>query len=202
VEVGFAAKNNQKWESEGEAMSSALVWESPAAYTPVVDSSPQWYAIHTRSRHEKRVAARLQEQGITTFVPFTTEARQWSDRRKLVDLPLFSCYAFVNVARLPEARNTIVRTDGVLGFVGFCGGAIPIPDIEIASIRTLLDGVVPFTSYPFLKIGQRVRVRGGSLDGVEGILVSRSGDETLVISVGPIQRSIALKLDGYSVEPV
>jgi transcription antitermination factor NusG len=183
-------------------MSSAITWERPAAYTPVVDSAPRWYAIHTRSRHEKRVAARLQEQGITTFVPFTTEVRQWSDRRKLVDLPLFSCYAFVNVSSLSETRNTIVRTDGVLGFVGFCGGAAPIPDVEIENVRTLLDGAVPFTSYPFLKVGQRLRVRGGSLDGIEGILISRNGARTLVISVEPIQRSIAVQIDQYQVETI
>src|ERR1700686_2342571 len=183
-------------------MSSGTVWESPVIYTPRVDGAPRWYAIHTRARHEKLVTTRLQEHGITTFLPVISEVRQWSDRRKLVDLPLFSCYAFVNVCCVSKIRATIVRTDGVLGFVGSCGGAIPIPDGEIESIRTLLNGMVPFTSYPFLKVGQRVRVRGGSLDGIEGILLARNGNHTLVISVGSIQRSLAIKLDGYSVEPL
>jgi len=183
-------------------MSSGTVWESPAIYTPTVGGAPRWYAIHTRARHEKLVTTRLQEHGITTFLPVTSEVRQWSDRRKLVDLPLFPCYGFVNVCCGSKVRATIVRTNGVLGFVGSCGGAIPIPDGEIESIRTLLNGMVPFTSYPFLKVGQRVRVRGGSLEGIEGILLSRNGDNTLVISVEPIQRSLAIKLDGYSVEPL
>jgi transcription antitermination factor NusG len=183
-------------------MSSAIVWEGSAKDAAIVGSVSQWYAVHTRSRHEKRVASRLREQGITTFVPFTTEVRRWSDRRKLVELPLFSCYAFVNVASLSEARSTIVRTDGVLGLVGFCGGAIPIPDVEIESVRALLDGAVPFVAYPFLRIGQRVRIRGGSLDGIEGILVSRNGERTLVISVEPIQRSIAIQIDQYRVETI
>jgi transcription antitermination factor NusG len=181
-------------------MSSGTLWQEPAVSPPVMGESAQWYAIHTRARHEKMATTRLQEQGITTFLPTTTEVRRWSDRRKLVEFPLFSCYAFVNLPWRPELRAKIVRTDGVLGFVGFCGGAVPIPDIEIENIRTVLAGMVPCSAYPFLKIGQRVRVRGGSLDGVEGILVARNGNNTLVISVEPIQRSLAIRIDGYTVE--
>lgn len=103
---------------------------------------------------------------------------------------------------MPEPRAKIVRTDGVLGFVGFCGGGIPVPELEIENIRTLLKSMVPYTPCPFLKIGQRVRIRGGALDGVEGILLARNGNSSLVISVEPIQRSLAIKIDGYSVEAV
>ena len=160
-----------------------------------------WYAIHTRARHEKIAARRLEQQGITTFLPTLTEIRRWSDRRKCVEFPLFSCYAFVNLPWVPEFRAKVVRTDGVLGFVGFCGGAVPVPDVEIQNIRTLLESTVPYTTYPFLKIGQRIRIRGGSLDGMEGILLARNGNNSLVISVEPIQRSLAVRIDGYSFEP-
>ena len=164
--------------------------------------SSRWYAIHTRARHEKTVLMRLQQQGITAFLPTITEVRRWSDRRKCVEFPLFSCYAFVHLPWVPELRAKVVRTDGVLGFVGFGSGAIPIPDVEIQNIRTLLHSMVPYTPYPFLKIGQRVRIRGGALDGVEGILLARNGSNSLVISVEPIQRSLAFRIDGYSVEAV
>ena len=160
-----------------------------------------WYAIHTRARHEKIVTTRLEQQGITTFLPTITEVRRWSDRRMCVEFPLFSCYAFVNLPWVPELRAKVVRTDGVLGFVGFCGGGIPVPDIEIQNIRTLLESMVPYTTCPFLKIGQRVRIRGGSLEGMEGILLARNGNNSLVISVEPIQRSLAVRIDGYSFEP-
>lgn len=183
-------------------MSSATPWQQPSMYPGLRSESPRWYAIHTRSRHEKLVATRLQEEGITTFLPLTREVRRWSDRRKVVEFPLFSCYAFVSLHWVPEFRAKVIRTDGVLGFVGSCGGATPIPDIEIESVRTLLAGTVAYTAYPFLKIGQRIRVRGGSLDGVEGILLARNGSRTLVISIEPIQRSLAIQIDGYSIEPV
>ncbi len=182
-------------------MKSAAVWQEGMTHQPGVVNVARWYAVHTRARHEKAVITRLEEQGITTFLPTITEVRRWSDRRKRVEFPLFSCYAFVNLPWQPELRSKVIRTDGVLSFVGYCGEGIPVPDHEIQNIRTLMSSMVPYTAYPFLKVGQRVRVRGGALDGVEGILLERNGGDTIVISVEPIQRSLAIKIDGYSLEP-
>ena len=84
--------------------------------------------------------------------------------------------------------------------VGSGSEGTPIPDEQIEAVRTLLDGSLPCSSYPFLKIGQRVRIRSGALDGMEGILVSRNGSSTLVISVDAIQRSLAVRVEGYQVE--
>jgi len=91
---------------------------------------------------------------------------------------------------------------GVLGLVGSQGEGTPIPDEQVEAVQTLVQGGLPWSTYPFLKIGQRVRIRGGALDGLEGILVSRSGSDTLVISVDAIQRSLAVRVEGYRVEPV
>lgn len=182
-------------------MSSGILWQEPIVSPVIAGEFPHWYAVHTRSRHEKFVARRLEEQGITTFVPTRMEMRRWSDRRRLVEFPLFSCYAFVSLPWKPELRAKVLRTHGVLGFVSFGADAVRIPDVEIENIRTVLAGMVPYTPYPFLKVGQRVRIRGGALDGMEGILLAPSGNNTLVISVEPIQRSLAVNIDGYAVEP-
>jgi transcription antitermination factor NusG len=163
---------------------------------------PRWYAIRTRSRHEKLVAFQLQEQGIETFLPTVTRIHRWSDRKKQVELPLFSGYAFTRLALASDERLRVLRTQGVVDFVSMHGAAIPIPDNEIADIRNLLNSKVPFRDRPFLRLGQRVRIRGGALDGLEGILVAESGDHSLVISVTPIQRSLSIRLDGYDVEPI
>ena len=80
------------------------------------------------------------------------------------------------------------------------GEAIPIPDEQIEALRTVVTQQVPWVEHPFLKIGQRVRIRGGSLEGVEGVLLSRNGDRTLIISVDAIQRSLAVRVEGYDVE--
>ena len=96
----------------------------------------------------------------------------------------------------------VLGADGVFGFVGMPRKGTPIPNGEIESVRTLLAGKCPYDTHPFLKVGQRVRVRGGALDGIEGILAARNGNKTLIISVEPIQRSLAVQIDGYSVERI
>lgn len=161
-----------------------------------------WYAIRTRSRHEKLVERQLQGQGIEAFSPAIREVRQWSDRRKVVELPLFAGYAFVRIAASPEQRVRVLRTQGVVELVGAQGQGIPIPAAQIEAVRAVVTGNLPFTQHAFLKVGQRVRIRGGSLDGVEGILVAQNGSRNLVISVQPIHRSLSIRIEGYQVEPV
>ena len=172
------------------------------AASPVPVAECRWYAIHTRARHEKMVEHRLRRQGMTTFLPLVRELHHWSDRRKLVELPLFNCYVFVQSALTPQDRLQVFGVDGVLGFVGIRGEASPIPDDEIENVRTLLAQNVSWRSHPFLKAGQRVRIRGGALDGLEGIFLSRNGDQKLVISVNAIQRSLAVSIEGYQLDPL
>jgi transcription antitermination factor NusG len=161
-----------------------------------------WYAVQTRSRHEKMVARQLEGQGFATFLPLTSQLRQWSDRRKLVELPLFPGYAFLRMIYQPEQRLRVLSTEGIVGFVGVHGQGMAIPDRQIEHIQALLSAKVPLESHPFLKVGQRVRIRSGSLNGTEGILVGQESDRMLVISVELIQRSVSIRLQGYEVEPI
>lgn len=160
-----------------------------------------WYAVRTRPRHEKKVASDLQEKGIATYLPLLTQVRRWSDRRKIVQVPLFSCYAFVHSAFDMHLRLSLYGASGALGFVGPNNQGIPIPDVQIENIRTLMASNVPLMPYPLLKVGQKVRVRGGALDGVEGILATK-GDRRLVVSVESVHVSFSISLEGYDVEPI
>jgi transcription antitermination factor NusG len=173
-----------------------------SAHTNSADDGLRWYAVHTRSRHEKLVAERLQERGLTAFLPLVKETHRWSDRKKTVELPLFSCYTFVRMMHTPEERLKVCQTNGVLQIVGPPGEGTPIPDEQIEAVRVLLNEHLPWSEHPFLKIGQRVRIRGGAMDGIEGILLARDGDRTLVVSVDVIQRSLAVRIEGYHVEPL
>jgi transcription termination/antitermination protein NusG len=163
---------------------------------------PQWYAVHTRSQHEKAVASRFESQGIPTFLPLISEVRRWSDRRKVVSLPLFSCYAFVNIPFVPELWAKVMQVNGVLRLVGMSGKGTPIPQDQIEAIRAILASTAQYQLSPFLAVGQRVRIRGGALNGIEGILTARNGSRSIVISVEPIQRSLSVSLDDYQVEPI
>jgi transcription termination/antitermination protein NusG len=176
-------------------------WNLPAPVPVVAPQAPNWYALLTRARHEKIIAHRLSERGVTTFLPLLTEVRRWSDRKKTIESPLFSCYVFAKLMPTNEGRLTALRIDGVFSLVGTRGEGTPIPDGQIDAVRILIEERLPWHSHPFLKIGQRVRIRSGALDGVEGILVSRSGESTLVVSIDAIQRSLAVRIEGYDVEP-
>ncbi len=194
-------------DSEGEAISTCdQSWSFPKSPSllavgagPVVEG---WFALQTRARHEKVVVQRLSDQGITTFLPLVRQVHRWSDRWKTVDLPLFGCYVFAKLAPSNDERLRVLLVDGMLKFVGPRGQGFPIPQEQIDSVRKLVEERLPYCSHPFLKIGQRVRVRGGALDGVEGILTSRSGERKLVISVDAIQRSLGVCIEGYEVEPI
>jgi transcription antitermination factor NusG len=183
-------------------MATGILWQ-PADSIPVPETAGEnWYALHTRPRHEKLVTQRLAERGVETFLPLVNEVHRWSDRQKAVQLPLFSCYVFARFLPNRSDRLRVLRVGGVIGLIGSRGEGSPIPDEQVDAVRTLVDGGLPWSAYPFLKIGQRVRIRGGALEGVEGILVSRNGNHTLVISVDAIQRSLAVKVEGYQVEAI
>ena len=161
-----------------------------------------WFAVLTRSRHEKKVDAALSGEGITTLLPLVTEVHRWSDRRQTVQLPLFPCYIFVRIAPIPAARLSVLRTLGVISFVGVHGQGTPIPDQQIDDLRTLLTNKIALDPHPYLKVGQRVRVRGGCLDGIEGVLVAKAGEDKVVISIDTIQKSLAISVKGYEIEPL
>jgi transcription termination/antitermination protein NusG len=177
-------------------------WELPNMAPISASGTENWYAVHTRARHERAVAHRLRELGVNTFLPLVTEVHRWSDRRKSVEVPLFGCYVFVKLPPTGEDRLRVLRIDGVFKFVGVRGVGTPIAETQIDAVRTLVGQQLPWSSHPFLQIGQRVRVRGGALDGVEGILLSRNDDNTLVVSIDAIQRSLAVRIQGYDLEPV
>jgi transcription termination/antitermination protein NusG len=180
-------------------------WSFPASSSDhaveVSAGCEEWFAVQTRARHEKVIAQRLRDKGVTSFLPLVREVHGWSDRRKTVELPLFSCYVFAKLVPVSADRLRVLQVDGVLSFVG-PGLGTPISETQIDAVRKLVEEELPFCSHPFLKIGQRVRIRSGALDGVEGILVARSGERTLVMSIDAIQRSLAVRIEGYDVEPV
>ncbi len=183
----------------------AIINQAASSSTIASTTSPapmRWFAIHSRSRHEKKIASALQEKGFSAFLPLVEQVHQWSDRRKKVEVPLFPGYLFVQLSSASDIRLMLFQTPGVIGLVGDHGKGAPIPERQIEEVRTILAGKAEFTAIPFLKVGQRVRVHGGPMDGIEGILTALHGSRRLVISIDAIQRSLALTIEGYDVRPV
>jgi transcription antitermination factor NusG len=161
-----------------------------------------WYAVSIRSRHEKVAAAALDAAGIPTFLPLLNEVHRWSDRRKIVTVPLFAGYLFVRIPASSDMHVRVLRTPGVVRLVGGYGRPLSIPDKEIEDVRSVLAQRADCFPYPFLRTGERVRIAGGALDGVEGTLIGRGPDSKLVISIQLIQRSLAVSVYHCNVKPI
>jgi transcription antitermination factor NusG len=157
-----------------------------------------WFAVQTRYRFEKRIAAQLTAQGMEVFLPLRKENRQWGDRKREVLVPLFPGYAFVHTDRSVWSRLIILQIPGVMGFVS-SGNTAAIPCKSLEDLELLLKEGVFFDLCPLVKKGLFARIRGGPLDGVEGLLTQ--GETTkLLIPLEAVQRSIAVKIQGCDVE--
>jgi|SRR5687768_13510511 transcriptional antiterminator NusG len=159
-----------------------------------------WYAIRTRSRHEKLVNDQLVRRGVETFLPLVERRRRWADRWKTVSFPLFAGYCF---ARFDLSRRLpIVSTVGVVEILGDHAGAVPIPYGEMESLRTLVTSTLPFDPHPYLAEGTEVEVIRGALRGARGLLVRKDRRARLVISVHLIRQATSVELDAYDVAPI
>src|SRR5436853_6772665 len=118
---------------------------------------PNWYALYTRPRHERQVFEELSNRHIEAFLPTYKVRRRWSDRYKIVEEPLFKNYLFVKMAI--ERYHETLRPYGAVSFVKFDDQPAQIPEIEVESIRRLIQSELPYNPHPYLKVGRRVRVR-------------------------------------------
>jgi transcription antitermination factor NusG len=159
-----------------------------------------WWVLYTRHQHEKAVAEMLSAKGFEVFLPLYESIRSWKDRKKLLTLPLFPCYVFVQGGL--DRRLQVVTTPGIHTIL-FHGERVAIvPEAEILAIRKAVEGHFRVEPHPFLKCGERVRVKRGSLEGVEGILIRKKNLYRLVLSVDMMAQSVAVEIDATDVEPV
>jgi transcription antitermination factor NusG len=160
-----------------------------------------WYALQTRARFERRICQQVQAKQQEAYVPVTGQRRRWSDRYQTVEIPLFPGYVFVRAISDPVDRLVVLQTSGAYGFVTVNGVVACIPDQQIKDLQRIESQSTLCSPYPFLKSGQRVRICGGCLDGLEGIFVAERGRK-LVISIEPMERSIAIDIAAYDLEVV
>ncbi|HEY2120388.1 MAG TPA: UpxY family transcription antiterminator [Candidatus Acidoferrum sp.] len=156
-----------------------------------------WYALQVRARHEKNVTNYLNGMGYETFLPLSKSARQWSDRKKEIDLPLFPGYIFCRFD--VQNRLPILKTPGMLQIVGYSRIPIPVDEIEIDAIQSVVASGLPNQPCAFLEVGDRVIVQAGPLTGLEGILVECRGKNRLILSINLLQRSIAVEISSNHV---
>ncbi len=183
--------------NKGQGMS---VLNTPFANGNIASADSVWYAVHTRHQHERLVARTLANKGFETFLPLYTEVRQWRDRVKKVEVPLFTCYVFLRGDL--DRRLPVLTTPGVHGLLCSAGKLAGIPEEEIEAVRSVVENEINVEPHPFLKCGDLVRVKSGALRGLEGFLVRKKGQARLVISVTLLERSIAAEVDAGIVERI
>ena len=158
-----------------------------------------WYAVHTRSRHEKAIAARLNSYDTEVFLPLHRRRHTWNNGvHAEVDFPLFPCYLFVKIGS--QDRQRLLQIPGVIGLAATSARPTAIPNDEIAMLRTVTAQLTA-EPHPYLCCGDRVRIVNGSLSGIEGILARRKQEYRVVLSIEAIMRSIAVEVSEFDIEP-
>jgi transcription termination/antitermination protein NusG len=159
-----------------------------------------WYALHVRPRAERMVSQMLGDKGYEPFLPTYVSRRRWSDRVKELDMPLFPGYLFCRVT--PSSAGRIVTTQGVIRIVGAPGAPMPVDDDEIDALRTVVESRLHLEPWPYLRVGQRVRIDAGPLCGLHGVLIRISDQQRFVVSVSLLQRSVSVEVDALSITPL
>jgi transcription antitermination factor NusG len=162
-------------------------------------AEPHWYAAYTRAQHEKQVAAELGMREVEHFLPFYSSVRRWKDRRVQLELPLFPGYVFVRLALRDRLR--VLQIPSVVRLVGFSGQPTALPDTEMEIMRSGLSQSLRAEPHPFLTVGRHVRITGGPFAGLEGMLRRKKSRMRVVVSLGLIQRSVAVDVDAADVAP-
>jgi transcription antitermination factor NusG len=160
----------------------------------------KWYALNIRCTAERRVARSLSNKGYDPFLPTYKQRRYWSDRIKTVESPLFPGYLFCRfdvATRLP-----ILTTVGVQSVVGTAGTPVPIDEEEIEAIRKVVHSNLPYEPYPYVSVGQFVRIKGGTLQGLIGFVLRIRNEHRLIVSVRLLMRSVAVEIDYAVIEPI
>ena len=157
----------------------------------------QWFALYTRPRWEKKVDRLLREKGIETYLPLVRTLKQWSDRKKKVEEPLFRSYIFVHIS--PKEHDAAVKTSGVVRYVSFRGRAVPVPEREIEAVKAYIgEGDDRIPRGEEMQVGDAVEVKRGVMRGLRGRLVEVKGKKRVLVEIESIRERLILNLPaGY-----
>jgi transcription antitermination factor NusG len=162
----------------------------------------QWFAIYTRSRCEKKVATELQNLGYEAWVPLLKTMRQWSDRKKKVEVPLFNSYVFIR-SQLLKVKSLISKVDGAVYIVSFSGVPAIVPDKQINDLKLLLNSSEKFEiSFNEFMLGEQIEVTKGALKGLQGIFVHYKGRQRILMQIDAINQKLLIDINPAFVRKV
>jgi len=154
----------------------------------------KWFAVYTKYKREKVIRTDLERQGIHSYLPIQKLTRVYVSKRKVIEMPLISCYIFVKITKSEYIR--VLQTEGVVNFVKIARNLISIPEKEIEIMKQVVGEGIPVTAEPkgMLK-GDEVEIIGGNLTGLKGTLVDNHGDKEVVIDLDNMGYSLRMTLD-------
>jgi transcription termination/antitermination protein NusG len=162
-----------------------------------------WYAVHTRSRHEDQAHIGLTQKAFNAFLPKIEVWSKRKDRRKKILIPLFPGYLFVELLSLDNViKVDVLKTFGVVRLLGKSPGSepLPVPDDKIDAIRRIVQSKVEVQQFQYPKVGEPARIVDGPFKGLEGLVIKTDYEKELfVISIEILQRSVAIKLEGFQI---
>ena len=162
--------------------------------------TPLWYAIYVRSRYEKKVGEKLRERQVEYFLPLVPQLRQWKDRKKKVETPLFPGYVFVHI-KLAD-RLSVLSIKGVAWLVSFQNQPAPIPESQINDVQRLLDYPELLEFSPHISEGDLVEITCGNLAGVQGRLIQYRGKQRILVGIELINQALSVEVDMSWVKPL
>ena len=160
-----------------------------------------WYAVYVRSRHEKKVYHLFEEKGIESSLPLIKTTRQWSDRKKKVEVPLFRGYVFIRIDILKEKLN-ILKTDGVVKFIGIRKNPSRIPDEQIHWVHMIVEKSDTVKNEKEIPVGQKVRVLAGPFKGVEGVAMRSGNQSRLVVVIESIMNAFSVEISPNNLKKI
>ena len=179
----------------------ALREEQEVARQERKELSPQWYAVYTRSRFEKQAHKMLLDKGIEAYLPLIKTMRKWSDRKKMVEIPLFSSYVFVFIER--KDYDNVLHTPGVVKYVTFEGKAATIPPEQIDNLRIIVNSNEKVeTTWEMHRKGEKVVVTAGSLKGLRGELISDGGRKKVLVRIEGIDQNLTVEVHSSLIEKI
>ena len=158
------------------------------------ENKSRWFAIYTKYKREKTVQRDLNRKGITTFLPIQKVVRVYTRKRKVVELPLISCYLFVQITK--NDYVPVLETDDVVKFVRFSKNLISIPEEEIKLLKQIIGEGIPVTAEKIgLQKGDAVEITGGTLVGLKGILIEEHGEKEMLVDLERMGYSLRMQID-------
>jgi len=161
---------------------------------------PEWHVVYTRPRTERIVAAGISDLGIESYLPIHRVVKQWSDRRKKLEVPLFPNYVFVKVAEIK--RTPLYKIKELVKFISIDKKPVVVREKEILAMKKILNENVEVSMEEYFQEGSNVKIVYGPFAGLEGVVIQRNSSDRLLIKIDALKKAFSVNISAHIAEPL